>query len=158
LERCHTSETCFSSDPRLNLPMPCKPRSQRKPPVSLTNEQFLALLAKAQERRLRDWILILFTYWHGFRASEPLTVTEADFDRRRGAVRVARQSQGLPTKDLCIPPTQPRQSGVSLVVERRIGSAAPAVPCGSAVPGSNGTTVTANAGLTVEDTRMHNKG
>jgi len=70
--------------------MPKKPRQRRKPPVSLSDEQFLALLQKAQEHRVRDWILILFTYCHGFRASEPLAVTAADFDLKEGKVFVRR--------------------------------------------------------------------
>ena len=69
---------------------PGKPPRVRKPPVSLSDEQFLALLGKAKERRLRDWVLILFTYRHGFRASEPLGVTEADIDLREGKVFVRR--------------------------------------------------------------------
>ena len=69
---------------------PNKPPRRRKPPVSLNDEQFLALLGKAKEHRLRDWILILFTYHHGLRASEPLGVTEADFDLREGKVFVRR--------------------------------------------------------------------
>lgn len=70
--------------------MPRKPPRQRKPPVSLSDEQFLALLQKAKEHRLRDWVLILFTYCHGFRASEPLAVTAADFDLKDGKVFVRR--------------------------------------------------------------------
>jgi integrase len=71
-------------------PMPKKPPRRRKPPVSLSDEQFLALLQTAKDHRLRDWILILFTYRHGFRASEPLGVTAADFDMREGKVFVRR--------------------------------------------------------------------
>lgn len=80
--------------PMLRIPRkprdPNKPPRRRKPPVSLSDEQFLALLGKAKEHRLRDWVLILFTYRHGFRASEPLGVTEADIDLRDGKVFVRR--------------------------------------------------------------------
>lgn len=39
-------------------------------PVSLTPEELLAVLGKARERRLRDWVILVTIYWHGFRASE----------------------------------------------------------------------------------------
>lgn len=41
-----------------------------KAPVSLTSEELLAVLAKARARRLRDWVMLLFLYWHGYRVSE----------------------------------------------------------------------------------------
>jgi site-specific recombinase XerD len=41
-----------------------------KAPVSLTPEELLAVLAKAKARRLRDWVILLTLYWHGFRVSE----------------------------------------------------------------------------------------
>jgi site-specific recombinase XerD len=41
-----------------------------KAPISLTAEELLAVLGKARERRLRDWVMLLFLYWHGFRVSE----------------------------------------------------------------------------------------
>lgn len=41
-----------------------------KAPVSLTFEELLAILAKARERRLRDWVMLLFLFWHGLRVSE----------------------------------------------------------------------------------------
>jgi site-specific recombinase XerD len=41
-----------------------------KAPISLSSEELLAVLAKAKERRLRDWVILLTIYWHGFRVSE----------------------------------------------------------------------------------------
>lgn len=41
-----------------------------KAPVSLTYEELLAVLGKARERRLRDWVILVTLYWHGFRVSE----------------------------------------------------------------------------------------
>jgi integrase len=67
-------------------PMPRKPK--RKPPVSLSDEQLLALLAKAEEHRHRDAIMIAVTYWHGLRASEAVNLREADIEN--GQIRVCR--------------------------------------------------------------------
>lgn len=69
-------------------PVPRKPRRRRKPPVSLSGEQLLALLAVAKANHHRDWVLILLTYWHGLRASEAVNLTAADF--QAGFVRVQR--------------------------------------------------------------------
>lgn len=41
-----------------------------KAPVSLSHEELLAVLAKAKERRLRDWVMLLTLLWHGLRVSE----------------------------------------------------------------------------------------
>ncbi len=49
-----------------------------KTPVSLTPEELVRLLAKARERRLRDWVMILVTYWHGLRASETIHLRVCD--------------------------------------------------------------------------------
>jgi site-specific recombinase XerD len=69
-------------------PVPRKPRRRRKPPVSLSGEQLLALLATAKAQHHRDWVLILVTYWHGLRASEAVNLTAEDFEA--GCVRVQR--------------------------------------------------------------------
>jgi integrase/recombinase XerD len=37
---------------------------------SLSNEELLALLGAAKQRRQRDYLMILTAYWHGLRASE----------------------------------------------------------------------------------------
>jgi len=39
-------------------------------PVSLTSEELLAVLTKARARCLRDWVILVTLYWHGFRVSE----------------------------------------------------------------------------------------
>lgn len=67
-----------------------KPRRRRKPPVSLSDEQLLALLAKAKERRQRDYVMILITYWHGLRASETVNLRENDFNLDDGTVQIVR--------------------------------------------------------------------
>jgi integrase len=41
-----------------------------KAPVSLSHEELLAVLAKAKERRLRDWVMLVTLLWHGLRVSE----------------------------------------------------------------------------------------
>jgi integrase len=69
---------------------PNKPRAKRKPPVSLTAAQLLALLDLAHSTCLRDWVLILVTYWHGLRASETVNLRECDFDLAAGTVLVTR--------------------------------------------------------------------
>ena len=65
-----------------------KVRPRRKPPVSLSEAQLLALLALSKEHRPRDWVMILITYWHGLRASETLSLRERDFTN--GMVKVTR--------------------------------------------------------------------
>jgi integrase len=69
-------------------PVPRKPRRRRKPPVSLSDEQLLALLAKAEEHRHRDAIMIAVTYWHGLRASEAVNLKASDIEN--GQIRVQR--------------------------------------------------------------------
>ncbi len=71
-------------------PMPKKPRRRRKPPVSLSEAQLLALLQKAKEHRQRDYVMILTTYWHGLRASETVSLRETDFDLKEDTVEVRR--------------------------------------------------------------------
>ncbi len=65
-----------------------KVRSRRKPPVSLSEVQLLALLSLSKEHRHRDFVMILITYWHGLRASETLSLRERDFTN--GMVKVTR--------------------------------------------------------------------
>ena len=69
---------------------PRKPRRRRKPPVSLSDEQLLALLQIAKQHRERDFVLILLTYWHGLRASEAVSLRESDFDLAAGTVQITR--------------------------------------------------------------------
>ena len=59
-----------------------------KAPVSLKDDELLRVLAKAREHRLRDWVMILVTYWHGLRASETINLREADL--QDGVIRVHR--------------------------------------------------------------------
>lgn len=51
----------------------------RKPPVSLKDHELLALLARAHTARMRDWVMILVTYWHGLRASETVNLRVSSF-------------------------------------------------------------------------------
>src|ERR1039458_3184076 len=69
---------------------PRKPKAKRKPPVSLSDEQLLALLESAKKRRHRDYVMILITYWHGLRASETCALRERDFDVAAGTVQITR--------------------------------------------------------------------
>lgn len=82
-------ELAFSLTPP-EPPVPPKPRRRRKPPVSLSDEQLLALLGVAQAARIRDWVAILVTYWHGLRASETVNLREADIDLREGTIEIRR--------------------------------------------------------------------
>lgn len=59
-----------------------------KAPVSLKDDELLRLLAAARKHRLRDWVMILVTYWHGLRASETINLKESDLDG--GVLRVHR--------------------------------------------------------------------
>ena len=59
-----------------------------KAPVSLKDDELLRLLAAARKHRLRDWVMILVTYWHGLRASETIHLREADL--QDGVIRVHR--------------------------------------------------------------------
>jgi integrase len=67
-----------------------KPRPPRKPPVSLTPAELVALLTLAYNTCPRDWVLILVTYWHGLRASESVKLRECDFDLAASTVLVTR--------------------------------------------------------------------
>jgi integrase len=69
---------------------PRKPRRERKPPVSLSDAQLLALLETAKRHRERDYVMILVTYWHGLRANETVNLEESDFDVNEGTVRIVR--------------------------------------------------------------------
>lgn len=51
----------------------------RKPPVSLKDHELLALLTRARGTRMRDWVMILVTYWHGLRASETVNLRVSSF-------------------------------------------------------------------------------
>jgi integrase len=70
--------------------MPKKPRRPRRPPVSLSDAQLLALLTIAQKHRVRDWVMILLTYWHGLRASETIALRAADFNLSEWTVKIRR--------------------------------------------------------------------
>ncbi|MGA3105298.1 MAG: tyrosine-type recombinase/integrase [Terriglobales bacterium] len=74
----------------LTPPPPKKPRRLRKPPVSLSDAQLVALLTLAKQYRVRDWVMILVTYWHGLRASETINLSEANFEAQRGYIQVQR--------------------------------------------------------------------
>jgi integrase len=73
-------------------------RRRRKAPVSLKDEELLALLSLARRRCLRDWVMILVTYWHGLRAAETCALRVRDFDftvaRPSVMVRRGKGSQG----------------------------------------------------------------
>lgn len=69
---------------------PDKPARRRKPPVSLSDEQLLALLQTARRHRERDYVMILVTYWHGLRASETVDLRESDIDLADGKILVRR--------------------------------------------------------------------
>lgn len=58
-----------------------KPRKHRtrRPPVSLSDDELLALLTKAYEHRRRNWIMILVAYYHGLRAEETVKLRAMDF-------------------------------------------------------------------------------
>jgi integrase len=71
-------------------PMPKKPHRRRKPPVSLSDAQLLALLQRAKDHRVRDWVMILVTYWHGLRASETIGLRVRDFDLNEWTVQISR--------------------------------------------------------------------
>lgn len=60
--------------------VPKKAKRRRKPPVSLNDAQLLSLLGRARETCLRDWVMMLVTYWHGLRADEACSLRVQDFD------------------------------------------------------------------------------
>jgi len=55
-------------------------RRKRKAPVSLSDAQLVALLSLARRTCLRDWVMMLVSYWHGLRASETCALRVQDFD------------------------------------------------------------------------------
>ena len=71
-------------------PKPRKPRRDRKPPVSFSDAELLAVLTLARENRLRDYVMILVTYYHGFRANEIASLKVADIDLDCGTIRIHR--------------------------------------------------------------------
>ena len=71
-------------------PKPRKPRRDRKPPVSFSNEELLAVLTLALEKRFRDYVMILVTYYHGFRANEIANLKVGDIDLGAGTIRIHR--------------------------------------------------------------------
>jgi integrase len=70
--------------------MPRKPKRRRKPPVSLSDEQLLALLSVAKEDCFRNYVMILVTYWHMLRASETCNLRESDIDLKAGTIHIVR--------------------------------------------------------------------
>lgn len=62
-------------------------------PVSLTPEELLAVLGLARKKRLRDWVILLFIYWHGYRVSEVVGSSSRQlglfFTREKAELRVA---------------------------------------------------------------------
>lgn len=91
-------------------------------PVSLSSEELLAVLSKARARRLRDWVILVSLYWHGFRVSEVVrsstrqaglfyTREKADLRAQEigpgaGVLEVARRIRGKPRT--CYLVTSPR--------------------------------------------------
>ncbi len=75
-----------------------------KAPVSLTSEELLAVLAKARARRLRDWVILLTIYWHGFRVSEVVGSSTRQlglfFTREKAEQRCAEVGAGAAVKDV----------------------------------------------------------
>ena len=63
---------------------------RRKPPVSLNDEQLLGLLRAARAHRVRDWVMILVTYWHGLRASETVNLRLRDFCLAESSIHIVR--------------------------------------------------------------------
>jgi integrase len=66
------------------------PAWRRKPPVSLTDEEFHAVLEIANKRRFRDLVMIVVTYWHGLRASELVNLRRCDFNLEVGEILIRR--------------------------------------------------------------------
>jgi hypothetical protein len=62
-------------------------------PVSLSPEELLAVLARARARSLRDWVILVTLYWHGFRVSEVVPSSTRQlglfFTRDRAEARAA---------------------------------------------------------------------
>lgn len=73
-----------------------------KAPVSLTSEELLQLLARAKASRLRDWVMILFTYWHGFRGSETVgqcTRLRGTYDNLEKAEACRKRTEGATIRE-----------------------------------------------------------
>ena len=71
-------------------PKPRKPRRDRKPPVSFSDAELLAVLNLALEKRFRDYVMILVTFYHGFRANEIASLKVGDIDLEAGTIRIHR--------------------------------------------------------------------
>ncbi len=56
----------------------------------LTHNELKALLAKAKQRSLRDFVMILVGYRHGLRASEICNITRRNLDLEAGNIRCER--------------------------------------------------------------------
>jgi site-specific recombinase XerD len=56
----------------------------------LTHNELKALLAKAKQRSLRDFVMVLLAYRHGLRASEVCNITRQNIDLDAGNVRCER--------------------------------------------------------------------
>lgn len=71
-------------------PNPRKPRRDRKPPVSFSDAELVAVLNLALEKRFRDYVMILVTFYHGFRANEIASLKVGDIDLAAGTIRIHR--------------------------------------------------------------------
>ncbi len=56
----------------------------------LTHNELKALLAKAKQRSVRDFVMILLAYRHGLRASEVCNITRQNIDLDAGNIRCER--------------------------------------------------------------------
>jgi site-specific recombinase XerD len=56
----------------------------------LTHNELKSLLAKAKQRSLRDFVMILLAYRHGLRASEVCNITRQNIDLDAGNIRCER--------------------------------------------------------------------
>jgi integrase/recombinase XerD len=122
-------------DWKLTPPPPKKPRRRRKPPVSLSDAQLVALLTMAREYRVRDWVMILVTYWHGLRASETINLSEANFEAQRGYIQVQRGKGS----DLTLQALQEHENPLlneKVAIEHWLAKRRSYGSKGSAVPGS----------------------
>jgi site-specific recombinase XerD len=75
-----------------------------KAPVSLTSDELLAVLAKARDRRLRDWVILVTIYWHGFRVSEVVRSSTRQrglfFTRAKAEQRLAEMGDGAGIREV----------------------------------------------------------
>ena len=75
-----------------------------KAPVSLTSDELLAVLTKARDRRLRDWVILLTIYWHGFRVSEVVRSSTRQrglfFTRTKAEQRLAEMGDGAGIREV----------------------------------------------------------